>query len=89
MIGRTCGPVLQDPGANRLSKFEFFPGDTAATLASEEILLTTTAKATSIHAAGWCGFKPSDYGNNVRNKDFGWCKQHPDLRMPALPALHS
>ncbi len=51
---------------NRLSKFEYFPGDEAATLASEDVLITTMPKSSSIHAGGWCGFKPSDYGNTVR-----------------------
>ena len=63
--------VVQLLGRNRLAKFEYFPGDAAATRASEEILITTVAKDTSIHSGGWCGFKPSDYGSNVRDDTTG------------------
>lgn len=31
----------------------------AETLATEEIFITSTPKATQIHAGGWVGFKPS------------------------------
>lgn len=44
--------------SNRLSKFTYM-ANAAETLASEEILITTTPKATQIHAGGWVGFKPS------------------------------
>lgn len=37
----------------------------AATLASEEVLVESSVRSTSIHAGGWVGFKPSDYGNGV------------------------
>lgn len=46
---------------NRLSKFQYFPGDATATRDSEEILLTTIPKASGIHSAGWVDFKPSDF----------------------------
>lgn len=52
----------QKKARNRLSKFEYFPGDPASTRASEEVLLTTAPKASNIHAAGWCDFPPSAYG---------------------------
>ena len=48
---------------NRLSKFVYTSGDPAATLASEEVLITTVDKPTGIHAAGWVDFKPSDFAN--------------------------
>lgn len=38
-----------------------------ATRESEEVLLTTALKFNSIHSAGWCGFKPSEYGKLVRS----------------------
>eukprot|EP00903_Cladosiphon_okamuranus_P010392 g9830.t1 len=48
---------------NRVSRFEYVEGSKSDTRNSEDILLTTSPKNTTIHAAGWCGFKPSDYGN--------------------------
>lgn len=56
----------QENPRNRISKFQYFAGDSSATLNSEEVLLTTVPKFNSIHAAGWCGFKPSAYGDGVR-----------------------
>lgn len=35
----------------------------AATLASEEIYVESSVRSTAIHAGGWVGFKPSDYGS--------------------------
>lgn len=64
-----CSFFFQELRSNQLSKFEYVSGDPAATLASEEILVTTAAKDGSIHSAGWCGFKPSDYGSNVRTSN--------------------
>eukprot|EP00903_Cladosiphon_okamuranus_P020570 g18881.t1 len=61
-----------DNGRNQLSKFEFFAGDPAATLASEEILITTSPKGSHLHMGGWCGFKPSDYGKNAASHDLYW-----------------
>eukprot|EP00903_Cladosiphon_okamuranus_P010393 g9831.t1 len=61
-----------DNRRNRLSKFEYVAGDPAATLASEEVLITTATKFSSIHSGGWCGFKPSDYGNNAASHDLYW-----------------
>ncbi|CAM9813863.1 unnamed protein product, partial [Laminaria digitata] len=57
---------------NRISKFEYFEGDTSATLASEEPLIDTKPKFNNIHAAGWCGFKPSDYGDGNDAHDLYW-----------------
>ncbi|CAM9489330.1 unnamed protein product, partial [Hapterophycus canaliculatus] len=48
-------------GANRLSRFVYDPDSSANTLASEEVLLTTTDKNSNIHSGGWIGFKPSSY----------------------------
>lgn len=59
----TC---LQELPRNRLSKFEYFAGDSASTLASEEVLITSTPKLTDDHSGGWVGFKPSAYGDTVR-----------------------
>ncbi|CAM9268154.1 unnamed protein product, partial [Hapterophycus canaliculatus] len=56
---------------NRLSKFEYFASDPTATRNSEEILITSSPRPTSIHAAGWCGFKPSAYGN-PGHQDLYW-----------------
>lgn len=60
-----CHDCTQEMQRNRLSKFEYFAGDEASTLASEEILLTSAPKNNSIHSAGWVGFKPSVYGTTV------------------------
>lgn len=51
---------------NRLSKFTYTEGNPAATKDSEEVLVTSGEKFNNIHSAGWCGFKPSDYGKGVR-----------------------
>jgi len=56
---------FQEVGHDRLSKFEYFPGDPNATRASEEILIDAEAGFNDIHSGGFCGFKPSDYGNTV------------------------
>lgn len=55
---------LQNPdnGINVLSKFVYVPGDINATTESEEVLITTTEKGSSVHTSGWVGFKPSSYG---------------------------
>lgn len=53
---------LQELQRNRLARFTYIPGDPAGTKATEEVLLTTVPKSTSIHSAGWLGFKPSVYG---------------------------
>lgn len=63
----TTATTTQENQRNRLSKFEYVAGDPAATLASEEVLLTSAPKGNSLHAAGWVGFKPSDYGKKVKN----------------------
>lgn len=34
----------------------------AETMATEEMLVESSVKSTSIHSGGWVGFKPSDYG---------------------------
>eukprot|EP00903_Cladosiphon_okamuranus_P006181 g6078.t1 len=57
---------------NRLSRFEYFPDSKADTRDSEEILITTTTKTTDIHASGWCGFKPSAYGDEEDFHDLYW-----------------
>eukprot|EP00903_Cladosiphon_okamuranus_P006180 g6077.t1 len=57
---------------NRLSKFEYFPDSEEDTRDSEEILITTTTKRSDIHASGWCGFKPSAYGNEEDFHDIYW-----------------
>ncbi|CAN0441744.1 unnamed protein product [Pylaiella littoralis] len=71
-LSYTC---LLDDGENqrnRLSKFEYVAGDPAATLASEEVLLTSAPKGNSLHAAGWVGFKPSDYGKKRNFHQVYW-----------------
>lgn len=55
---------------NRLSMFEE-SATPAATLASEEILVESGIRSTSIHAGGWVGFKPSDYGSGSEH-DLYW-----------------
>lgn len=49
-------------GINVLSKFAYVPGDTAGTYESEEVLVVTSEKASSVHSSGWVGFAPSSYG---------------------------
>jgi len=63
---------FQEVGHDRLSKFEYFPGDPNATRASEEILIDAEAGFNDIHSGGFCGFKPSDYGNTVRVRTKAW-----------------
>ncbi|CAM9165509.1 unnamed protein product [Scytosiphon promiscuus] len=67
----TCQLDDGEGARNRLSKFEYFAGDPTATRNSEEVLLTSAPRSTSIHAAGWCGFKPSAYGN-AGSQDLYW-----------------
>eukprot|EP00752_Nemacystus_decipiens_P013406 g11871.t1 len=57
---------------NRLSRFTYTAGDTVATRNSELILLTGTPKNSTIHSAGWVGFKPSDYGQGNQYNDLYW-----------------
>eukprot|EP00904_Undaria_pinnatifida_P003872 jgi/Undpi1/13486/HiC_scaffold_8.g03145.m1 len=71
-LSYTCQLNDGENPRNRLSKFEYFDGDTSATLASEEVLITTEPKFNSIHAAGWCGFKPSAYGDSNNYHDLYW-----------------
>ncbi|CAB1115398.1 unnamed protein product [Ectocarpus sp. CCAP 1310/34] len=52
-------------GTNRLSRFKYDPDSAANTLASEEILITSSEKKSNVHSAGWIGFKPSSYGNDA------------------------
>lgn len=59
--------------------FESF-GTAALTLASEEVLLESSTRSSSIHAGGWVGFKPSEYGsvsycpeNNIGEPDSSAC----------------
>ncbi len=54
---------------NRISRFTYVDGSPAQTRASEVILLTTDAKDTEIHSAGWLGFKPSAYGQGVSGSE--------------------
>ncbi|CAM9121681.1 unnamed protein product, partial [Hapterophycus canaliculatus] len=67
----TCQLDDGENARNRLSKFQFYPGNPTATRNSEEILLTSGPRSTSIHAGGWCGFKPSAYGN-AGHQDLYW-----------------
>ena len=55
----------QQAARNRISRFTYDPNSTANTRTSEKILLTTDAKDSEIHSAGWIGFKPSAYGAGV------------------------
>ncbi|CAM9759383.1 unnamed protein product [Scytosiphon promiscuus] len=72
-LSYTCQLDDGENQRNRLSKFEYFAGDAAATLASEEVLITTAPKNTSIHSAGWVGFQPSAYGDETTaNHDLYW-----------------
>lgn len=63
-------PPQENP-RNRLSKFEYFPGDPAGTRESEEVLITTIPKASGIHAAGWVDFSPADFDevSSMRTRD--------------------
>lgn len=84
-----CIPQLsqqQENPRNRLSKFQYYAGDTTTTRASEDILLTTIPKFNSIHAAGWVGFKPSDYGSNVSNGIVGARMARHEHGTPSLTA---
>lgn len=53
---------------NRVSRFTWTEGDPTATRESELVVLDTGIKRTTIHSAGWLGFKPSAYGQGVRNE---------------------
>ncbi|CAM9279443.1 unnamed protein product, partial [Hapterophycus canaliculatus] len=57
---------------NRLSKFTYTEGNPTATKDSEEVLVTSGEKYNNIHSAGWCGFKPSDYGKGQAFNDLYW-----------------
>lgn len=50
-----------------MSRFDYDYGSAAATLASEEILLESTERTSTVHTAGWLGFKPSSYYSSVRD----------------------
>lgn len=64
---------------NRLSKFYYTEDDPDATVASEEVLITTVDKPTGIHAAGWCDFKPSAFA------DVSWLRAARSWKSAALP----
>eukprot|EP00752_Nemacystus_decipiens_P008421 g7527.t1 len=55
------GESNPENGINVLSKFVYVAGDTDGTYESEEVLITTTEKASSVHSSGWVGFAPSSY----------------------------
>lgn len=60
-------PVLDyQDRLNRLSRFTYTAGNTGTTKNSESVLITSIPKENTIHSGGWCGFKPSDYGSDVR-----------------------
>lgn len=46
---------------NRLSRFVYDSSSASGTSESEEVLITTSEKESTIHSAGWVGFKPSAY----------------------------
>ncbi|CAM9143199.1 unnamed protein product, partial [Hapterophycus canaliculatus] len=71
-LSYTCQLDDGENPRNRLSKFEYSAGDPGATLASEEILITTAPKIADIHSAGWVGFKPSDFGRTAAFHDLYW-----------------
>ena len=50
--------------ANRLSRFTYDPSSASATADSEEILITTSEKQSSVHSAGWVSFAPSSYADS-------------------------
>ncbi|CAM9453682.1 unnamed protein product [Scytosiphon promiscuus] len=53
---------------NRLSRFTYAEGDPVTTRDSEVVLLDTATKLSTIHSAGWVGFKPSAYDTPIS----GW-----------------
>eukprot|EP00752_Nemacystus_decipiens_P007896 g7055.t1 len=57
---------------NRLSRFIDIPGDPAATLETELVLLTSGQKNTRAHSSGWLGFKPSAYRSPDDFNDLYW-----------------
>lgn len=57
---------------NTLSRFDYVAGNEGSTLGSEEVLLQSSPRSTSIHAGGWVGFKPSDEGKDVGKHDIYW-----------------
>lgn len=57
-----CASQNPENGINVLSKFVYVPGDTAGTYESEEVLIVTSEKGSSVHSSGWVGFPPSSYG---------------------------
>lgn len=56
---------VQGGRQNRLAKFIYVSGNPSATLSTQEVLKDSAATKTSIDSAGFCGFKPSDYGKSV------------------------
>lgn len=65
-----CRALRKQQGRrNRLSRYQYVPDDPSATLASEEILMTTGVKETTIHTGGWVGFKPSNRNDNVGDRE--------------------
>lgn len=82
--------LSQNPenGVNVLSKFEYVPGDTAGTYESEEVLIITSEKASSVHASGWVGFAPSSYGAKEVSSGFRCFllpRRSPARRAPPAP----
>eukprot|EP00904_Undaria_pinnatifida_P007443 jgi/Undpi1/3829/HiC_scaffold_16.g07198.m1 len=63
--------VENDGRFNRLSQFTL-QGSSAATLGVENVVLESAAKDTSIHSAGWCGFKPSAYASPSSSNELYW-----------------
>lgn len=62
---------------NRLSEFTYNPTSVEGTLGSEEELVKTSEKTTSLHSGGWVGFLPSTYKNPVSGNTAltSWCFQ--------------
>ncbi|CAM9310804.1 unnamed protein product [Pylaiella littoralis] len=57
---------------NRLSRFTYIADDPSGILATQDVLIDTKRKFNSIHAAGWVGFKPSDYARVADEYDIFW-----------------
>lgn len=52
---------MPEYGINVLSKFVYYKRDTASTHESEEVLLKSSEKHSSVHSSGWVGIPPSSY----------------------------
>ncbi|CAM9722151.1 unnamed protein product, partial [Laminaria digitata] len=80
---------------NVLSKFVYYEGDEDATYKSEEVLITTSEKGSTVHSSGWVGFAPSSYEDpRAAHHDLYWTvgdggpQNDPDNKAQKLDEYH-